>query len=67
MFLRKFDEADILLRNNHKDYELAHYLLKFIKIQIKNFEIINSSKLDDIISLIQKEKDDKTTSLSTKC
>ena len=54
MFLRKFDEADILLRNNHKDYELAHYLLKFIKIQIKNFEIINSSKLDDIISLIQK-------------
>ena len=54
MFLRKFDEADILIRNNHKDYELAHYLLKFIKIQIKNFEIINSSKLDDIISLIQK-------------
>jgi hypothetical protein len=54
MFLRKFDEADILIRNNHKDYELAHYLLKFIKIQIKNFEIINGSKLDDIISLIQK-------------
>ena len=53
MFLRKFDEADILIRNNHKDYELAHYLLKFIKIQIKNFEIINSSKLDDIILLIQ--------------
>jgi len=53
MFLGKFDEADILIRNNHKDYELAHYLLKFIKIQIKNFEIINSPKLDDIISLIQ--------------